>query len=197
MRLNWNLQLGESVVRFDPKNTLILVALEAELPREMIPSWKVAYTGVGKVNAALKGSEYVARYKPVNLINFGTAGALNPELSGLLEVTQFFQRDMDARDMGFVLGQTPFEEAPYFSAQGNGLSCGTGDSFVTAPPELQTDLVDMEAFALAKLAQMAGIHFSCFKYVSDQADDNSPSAWKNNLAHASHVFINEILENHV
>ena len=197
MRLNWNLQLWESVVRFDPKNTLILVALEAELPREMIPSWKVAYTGVGKVNAALKGSEYVARYKPVNLINFGTAGALNPELSGLLEVTQFFQRDMDARDMGFALGQTPFEEAPYFSAQGNGLSCGTGDSFVTAPPELQTDLVDMEAFALAKLAQMAGIRFSCFKYVSDQADENSPSAWKDNLAYASHVFINEILENHV
>jgi adenosylhomocysteine nucleosidase len=99
--------------------------------------------------------------------------------------------------MGFALGQTPFEEAPYFSAQGHGLSCGTGDSFVTAPPELQTDLVDMEAFAIAKLAQMAGIHFSCFKYVSDQADENSPSAWKDNLAHASHVFINEILENNV
>ena len=197
MRLNWNLQLGESVVRFDPKNTLILVALEAELPREMIPSWKVAYTGVGKVNASMKGCEYVACYKPVNLINFGTAGALKPELSGLLEVTQFFQRDMDARDMGFVLGQTPFEEAPYFSAQEHGLSCGTGDSFVTAPPELQTDLVDMEAFALAKLAQMAGIHFSCFKYVSDQAYKNSPSAWMDNLAHASHVFINEVLENHV
>jgi len=94
-----------------------LVALEAELPNEMIPSWNVAYTGVGKVNAALKGSEYVARYKPMNLINFGTAGALNPELSGLLEVTQFFQRDMDARDMGFALGQTPFEEAPYVSAR--------------------------------------------------------------------------------
>ena len=104
MRFNWNLKPEESVVRFDPKDTLILVALQAELPREMIPSWNVAYTGVGKVNAALKGSEYVARYKPINLINFGTAGALNPKLSGLLEVTQFFQRDMDARDMGFALG---------------------------------------------------------------------------------------------
>ena len=70
------------MVRFDPKNTLILVALEAELPNEMIPSWNVAYTGVGKVNAALKGSEYVARYKPMNLINVGAAGALNQELIG-------------------------------------------------------------------------------------------------------------------
>ena len=185
------------MMRFDPKNTLILVALEAELPKEMIPSWNVVYTGVGKVNAALKGSQYVARHKPMNLVNFGTAGAFNPELRGLLEVTQFFQRDMDARDLGFALGQTPFEEAPCFSAHRPGLSCGTGDSFVTAPTELLTDLVDMEAFALAKLAQMAGIHFSCFKYVSDQADENSPSAWKDNLANASHAFINEILANHV
>ncbi len=183
-------------MRFDPKNTLILVALEAELPNEMVPSWNVAYTGIGKVNAALKGSEYVARYKPTNLINFGTAGALNPKLSGLLEVTQFFQRDMDARDMGFALGQTPFEKAPNISAQRHGLSCGTGDSFVTAPPELQTELVDMEAFALAKLAQVARIHFSCFKYVSDQTNEKSPRAWKNNLASASHVFVNKILANH-
>ena len=56
MRFNWNLKPEESVVRFDPKDTLILVALQAELPREIIPSWNVAYTGVVKVNAALKGS---------------------------------------------------------------------------------------------------------------------------------------------
>ena len=183
-------------MRFEPKNTLILVALEAELPKKMIPNWNVAYTGVGKVNAALKGSEYVSRYKPTNLINFGTAGALKTELNGLQEITQFFQRDMDARKLGFALGQTPFEETIYFSAQKDGLSCGTGDSFVTAPPELQTDLVDMEAFALAKLAHLAGIHFSCFKYVSDQADEKAPSTWKDNLAKASHAFVNEILANH-
>ena len=56
-------------MRFDPKNTLILVALEEELPKEMIPSWNVVYTGVGKVNAALKGSEYVASYKPYLYLN--------------------------------------------------------------------------------------------------------------------------------
>ena len=64
MSFNWNLKPEESVVRFDPKNTLILLALEARLPKEMISSWNVVYTGVGKVNAALKGSEYVPSYKP-------------------------------------------------------------------------------------------------------------------------------------
>ena len=52
------------MLRFDPKNTLILLALEAGLSSEMISSWNVVYTGVGKVNATLKGSEYVASYKP-------------------------------------------------------------------------------------------------------------------------------------
>ena len=69
MNFNWNLKPEESVVRFDPKNTLILLALEAGLPKEMISSWNVIYKGVGKVNAALKGSEYVASYKPYLYLN--------------------------------------------------------------------------------------------------------------------------------
>ncbi|NCV51273.1 MAG: 5'-methylthioadenosine nucleosidase, partial [Gammaproteobacteria bacterium] len=35
-----------------PDNTLIVVALEDELPTHMVPGWNVLYTGVGKVNAA-------------------------------------------------------------------------------------------------------------------------------------------------
>ena len=69
MNFNWNLKPEESVLRFDPKNTLILLALEAGLSREMISSWNVVYTGVGKVNATLKGSEYVASYKPYLYLN--------------------------------------------------------------------------------------------------------------------------------
>ena len=44
------------------------------------------------------------------MINYGTAGNLNKKLKGLVEVTQFFQRDMDASPLGFKIGQTPFDE---------------------------------------------------------------------------------------
>ena len=35
------------------KNSLIIVALERELPQKLLPNWNIVYSGVGKVNAAL------------------------------------------------------------------------------------------------------------------------------------------------
>ena len=106
------------------------------------------YIGVGKVNAALGVYRFVQEFKPTKIINFGTAGSLKDNLTGLVEATSFYQRDMDARPMGFFLGQTPFEDDICIYLDRPGVSCGSGDSFVTSTPELLTDIVDMEAFAL-------------------------------------------------
>ena len=48
----------------DPKNTLLLVALEKELPKKLLPTWNIYYTGVGKVNAALSVVAAFNLYKP-------------------------------------------------------------------------------------------------------------------------------------
>ena len=93
---------------FNKQDTLILVALESELPKENIPQWNVQYIGVGKVNAALAVCRFSQEFKPKVILNFGTAGALRDDLTGLVEATSFYQRDMDARPMEFLLGQTPF-----------------------------------------------------------------------------------------
>ena len=55
-------------------------------------------------------------------------------LSGIHEVTKFVQRDMDARAIGFELGQTPFEDNIEIDLGRDGLTCGTGDSFVSDMP---------------------------------------------------------------
>ena len=94
----------------DPKNTLLLVALEKELPTHLLPIWNIYYTGVGKVNAALSVVEACNLYKPNVIINYGTVGSLNPNLSGLIKVNKFFQRDMDVRPLGFEYGETPFDK---------------------------------------------------------------------------------------
>ena len=52
----------------------------------------------------------IKNYAPSLIINYGTAGSLNKELRGLVEVTRFFQRDMDATPLGFKIGQTPFDD---------------------------------------------------------------------------------------
>ena len=86
----------------EKKNTLILVALEQELPKSYLPGWKIIYTGVGKVNASFAISRSYFDYKPKYVVNYGTAGSLNKNISGLIEVSKFYQRDMDVRAVSYT-----------------------------------------------------------------------------------------------
>jgi len=176
-----------------PENTLIVVALEDELPTQLVAGWNVLYTGVGKVNAAIAATEAVLETRPIHLINYGTAGALNPSITGLNRVNHIVQRDMDVRPLGFELGHTPFDTTGHIDLGGPGVSLGTGDHFVTTPPELVTDIVDMEAYALAKVARLFSIHFQCWKYISDNANDNAADHWAENVAKGARAFVDEVI----
>ncbi|MDC1382601.1 5'-methylthioadenosine nucleosidase [Candidatus Puniceispirillum sp.] len=182
------------MTNFDPQTTLLVVALKSELPRDLVAGWQVVYSGVGKVNAAITLCDALASYQPKQVINYGSAGALRVGLSGLYRVTRFQQRDMDARSLGFALGQTPFEDNVIIDLGGGGLSCGTGDHFVSAPPEMISDLVDMEAYALAKICQQKALEFQCFKFISDNADDDAAIDWDQQLAIGARLFTKKILE---
>ena len=179
--------------RITPGNTLIVVALEDELPEYMVSGWKVVYTGVGKVNAAIAATEAVLEARPAHLINYGTAGALNPEITGLNRVNRIVQRDMDVRPLGFKLGHTPFDTIDHIDLNGTGVSLGTGDHFVTTPPELITDIVDMEAYALAKVAKLFECDLQCWKYISDNANDNAADQWAENVAKGAHAFVEQVI----
>ena len=176
-----------------PDNTLIVVALEDELPSIHVPGWRVLYTGVGKINAAIAATEACLVHRPEHLINYGTAGGLRPGLRGLVRVHHLMQRDMDVRPLGFPLGHTPFDVTSHIELGGSGVTCGTGDHFVTSPPELQTDIVDMEAYALAKVCRHLGMTFHCWKYISDQANDAAPTDWATHVAHGLHAFYHEVI----
>ena len=168
---------------------LILVAVEEELSVKDLPEFQIYYTGVGKINASIKTLEIIRDYSPTQVINYGTAGSLNKKLKGLVEVTQFFQRDMDATPLGFKIGQTPFDEIEEINFGSAGYSCGTGDSFVTQTPKLKTDLVDMEAYAIAKICYLKDIKFRCFKYISDNADEGANNDWIKNVSIGKKLFI--------
>ena len=167
----------------------ILVAVEEELSVKDLPEFQIYYTGVGKINASIKTLEIIRDYSPTQVINYGTAGSLNKKLKGLVEVDQFFQRDMDATPLGFKIGQTPFDEIEEIRFGSAGYSCGTGDSFVTQTPKLKTDLVDMEAYAIAKICYLKDIKFRCFKYISDNADKGANNDWIKNVSIGKKLFI--------
>jgi adenosylhomocysteine nucleosidase len=174
------------------KDTIILVALEEELPKDLLKEFHIEYTGVGKINACFKTLEVINKFSPKLIINYGTAGSLRENLTGLKEVSDFFQRDMDASDLGFKVGDTPFDKISKISFGTNGLSIGTGDSFVSQKPTITTDLVDMEAYAIAKVCMLKKINFLCYKYISDNADENASKNWENNISKGKIAFKKKI-----
>ncbi len=170
------------------KKIVLIVALEVELPQIELPNFKIEYCGVGKINATHKTLEVVKNDNPDLIINYGTAGSLRRDLKGLYEVSKFLQRDMDATPLGFKIGETPFDNITEIDFGRTGLSCSTGDNFVISPPSLKTDLVDMEAYAIAKVCWLSGIDFMCFKYISDDADSFSPNNWDKNIGFGKEAF---------
>ena len=146
------------------------------------------HIGVGKINAAYNTLKLIQIHKPKIIINYGTAGAINTKLKGIVECTKFYQRDMDVRGLDFKLGETPFDKVKEIIISDSGYSCGTGDSFVNQKIEMEVDVVDMEAYAIAKVCMLENIEFKCFKYISDNADENANNDWNTNLALGAEAF---------
>ena len=161
----------------------------AALKEEVVGLKYFHLIGVGKINAAFRTSEIIANFQPKEIVNFGTAGAINKNLKGIIECTKFFQRDMDCRGLlDFKLGDTPFDDLNEIVFSTDGFSCGTGDNFVNKEIEMQVDVVDMEAYAIAKVCFINKIKFRCFKFISDNADKNANLNWIENLKLGARKF---------
>jgi adenosylhomocysteine nucleosidase len=159
--------------------------------------FNVVYTGLGKVNAAhgLTRALHQARAEPISyVLNLGSVGSQKHPRGALVEVDRFVQRDMDVMGLGFPLGHTPFEAAPATLTIAPRFAhlptavCGTGDSFLQGPSPLECCVVDMEAYALAKVCHLESVPFACVKYVTDGADDAAAGDWQTNIADAPHAF---------
>ena len=146
------------------------------------------HVGVGKINATYNTLQLIHIHKPKIIINYGTAGAINTQLKGIIECTKFYQRDMDVRGLDFELGETPFDQVKEIITSKKGYSCGTGDSFVNKKIDMEVDAVDMEAYAIAKVCKLENIEFKCFKFISDNADENANNDWKANLKLGASAF---------
>ena len=153
------------------------------------------HIGVGKINATYNTLKLIQIHKPKIIVNYGTAGAINTKLKGIVECTKFYQRDMDVRGLDFKLGETPFDKVKEIIISDSGYSCGTGDSFVNQKIEMEVDVVDMEAYAIAKVCMLENIEFKCFKYISDNADENANNDWNTNLALGAEAFAKMINKN--
>ncbi len=181
---------------------LVVVALEQELSAKTSllltqAGIDIIYSGVGKVNAALSTLTGIRFYSPDIIVNYGTAGSVSG-LTGLQEVSKVCQRDMLPADLG-PRGVVPFakDTSLYLTNSRPGVKLGTGDSFVTEPDAWvvdHCDLVDMEAYAIARAANIHGIPWRIYKHVSDHANNDSAEAWRENVETGSELFASLVLE---
>ena len=188
------------------KKTLIVCALEVETQGQL-DDYDVLYTGVGKVNATFELTRKFGKYGsyiPYDMvINYGTAGSRKIKKGQLVDCTKFIQRDMDVTGLGFMRGETPFEQDPPFIIQqqniefnpiGRNATCGSGDNFVEDKTNYYGEVVDMEAYALAKVCYLYDVPFISFKYITDGADEQAHEDWEANLADGIVEFKEKVLK---
>jgi len=130
--------------------------------------WVAACAGAGQA-AATRAFAAVEKDSPIDLVfSIGWAGALRPDLApgtahnlaGVIDVRtgERFRCDADAGELWLATSPTVAGEA-----EKRRLAAAYGAA-----------LVDMEAAAIARLAQMRGIPFYCIKGVSDAFDAKMP-----------------------
>lgn len=135
----------------------------------------VVVCGIGKVEAAIAATEAVVRLEPSVVVSLGTAGGLTPYAHGLFVPSRVLNHDLSAAALRQI-GYPAVDEIAI--AGGDGSTLATGDLFVTdvavrdALAE-RADVVDMEGFAVAAVAQRFAVPFRAVKHVSDHADDSA------------------------
>jgi len=177
----------------------IIIALEDEFPGYS-DYYRISFSGVGKINAALKTAQIIERDQALGfsptIINYGTAGVVSAKkdlVGTLIKPHVIIQRDMISEPL------TPRGITPYDTAGGHivldanqQIVLGTGDSFVTKHDpwfdKEKIDLVDMEAYAIAKVCLHYNVPFVCYKWVSDFADENAADNWQQNVSAGANEF---------
>lgn len=164
-------------------NNLVLFALKDEAPNLFQQYSNVFEIGVGKVNAAINTANLIHKYKPQKIVNLGTAGGITVG-PGLYRINKFFQHDVNLMPLGLKPGQHLNDTDSVIELDGEGYSCASGDIFVTEPGKLRLncDIIEMEAYSVAKAAFSNNIEFEVWKYITDAADNAAPEVWQAQVA---------------
>ena len=175
-------------------NDLILLALLDEAPNLSKQYKNVCTIGVGKVASAINTMRLINLHRPVRIINLGTAGGITVS-SGIYRCNRVFQHDVNHTTIGLMPGETPKDDFSFIDIGGDGKTCASGDLFVTEPHKLRItcDIVEMEAYSVARSAKSADIEVEIYKYISDNADAAAGKTWQEQVSAGEQHYI-EILE---
>ncbi len=175
---------------------LVVVATPEEA--EHLPqTYPLLITGIGKLNAAVTLAEELFRAQaqgivPGMIINIGTAGSLGAP-GGIHRIKEVRIHDFSVTSVGEAAGDNSYPIITIPGVPETGMRLATGDCFIESAEDAariaqNADLVDMEGYAVAMVAQRAGIPVELIKIVSDSADDNAAATWHEVVEQCSHLL---------
>ncbi len=179
----------------------VLVVAATEVEARYLPrSLPVIVSGPGKTAAATATAYALAREEDppsVLVLNVGTAGALRPDLSGVLLPTRVLNHDISAE----ALRALEVEPVDVLDVDGrDDIVLATGDSFIESESRrvvlaARADLVDMEGFAVAYAASRVGAAVRLVKHVSDFAGDEARADWRDAIDGSARALGNWVKAN--
>ncbi|HBF31966.1 5'-methylthioadenosine/S-adenosylhomocysteine nucleosidase [Rhizobium sp.] len=149
------------------KSILFVMAVEAEYGPFLRSRITPLMTGVGPVEAAIVTTKALidldaAGTLPDLVVSLGSAGSAKLEQCEVYQASSIAYRDMDASPLGFEKGRTPFLDLPAavdLPLRIPGIataSLSTGGNIVSgaAYETIDTDMVDMETYAILRACQL-------------------------------------------
>ncbi|AQT42117.1 adenosylhomocysteine nucleosidase [Bartonella apihabitans] len=162
------------------KSVLFLMATELEYGEHLKKLIKPHIIGVGPIEAAINTTKILSAMKNENrlpdlVVSLGSSGSQKLKQTEVYQVSSVSWRDMDATVLGVEKGVTPFVDLPatvkmptlipdFPSAS---LSTGgdvvSGDGYKT----IETDMVDMETYAVLRSCQTFNVPLFGLRGISD------------------------------
>jgi len=138
--------------------------------------------GAGKILAAMGTQWLIDNFSPDVIINIGTAGGnpnKNIEVGRIYPISKVIDRDykiMNTVNPSIIINK-----------ENEANKCYTGDSFVEDWNNTDMEIVDMEAYAIAKVCNHPenATVFECYKFISDTGNN---SQWEENLEKCNKAF---------
>ena len=172
------------IVEVGNRRLLFIMAVEAEYGPELRRRFEPLFTGVGPVEAAVTASAAFAGLAADNrlpdlIVSLGSAGSASLQQAEVFQVARVSYRDMDASALGFAPGLTPFLDlpaelellTPLLEVPAKRLSTGANIVSGAAYAAIDSDMVDMETFSIARACMRHKLPLIGLRGISDGATE--------------------------
>lgn len=179
----------------------------------------IAYSKIGKVNAAITATVMIEKFKAEKLLFSGVAGSLNPNLHicDIIYATKVAQHDLDITAFGHPHGYVPGIEV--FCKTDNALNqiamsvakeqsinliggvVASGDQFICAQDKkdwikatFNADAVEMEGASVGQVCAQLNVPFFMLRAISDEASSGADMDFDEFLDKSAKISAKFVLE---